>query len=59
MEDKIKNFEDTLKLMMNCKCYAMMSSVSNSKCAQNNGCDGSCKLFKQIISQYTNDIKNI
>lgn len=56
-KDKIINFEDILKLMMNCKCYNMMDSVSSSMCAINGGCDGSCSMFKNVVNQYKTDIE--
>lgn len=52
MEDII----ETIKLMMNCKCYAMQSG-STAKCAQNGGCDGSCKMFKNVINVINNNSK--
>lgn len=52
MEDII----ETLKLMMNCKCYAMQLG-SKAKCMYNGGCDGSCKLFKNAIKVIESKVK--
>ena len=54
--NNIEQIKDELKMMMNCKCYAMQSG-SNSKCAQNCGCDGSCKLFKNLIHTIEDSLK--
>lgn len=50
----INDIIDELKMLMNCKCYAMQSN-SNTKCSQNCGCDGSCAMFKNFINLIKNN----
>lgn len=52
INDKIS---ETLKFIMTCKCRAM---VSDTRCAKNCECDGSCSIFKETIKQYIDLFNN-